>query len=613
MTLILDQKVVLFFNGGVDPPPGDIYYFDDLLWAEKSATDLENFENGALMNWAPLDGDAALHGSYASIDNPDKTGANTTNKVGQYKKGLSQFSTLQGFIANPLDLSKKPQINMSVWAPAGATSVTMQLESATQGNKEVTRDITTPGAWEVLSFDFSNFTSITDFANALKIIFNPGVAEDGKTYYYDQVNQSEATVDPCEGSIPISTIIDDFECQRNYDWGSGGQLLTVANNPNLEGNGSVKVGLYKEQPNDPWSALCAEIPDGLDLEVFNQVELQVLSPITGPVLMKLEGGSSPAKEEWTSITEANKWVTLSRDFSSQVGKDHKRVCFFFNGGENTPQETNIYIDNVRLAHAPYNGCIMDFENPAYISEAWRYFPADNSGAFELVDNPLAVGVNTTKKVGKAVEKASGEQPWQGMFTDLESHIDLATTKRISMKVLSPQVGAITMKLERPLASGFPGSSGDNTVTNTKANEWEELVWDFSTSPQPIDNAGKYSRITLIWDINNIPAQDVVYYFDDIRIEGSTSCTPGESSSDDIILTDMTIMPNPVSDILRIDQAQDLSAIAISNVYGQVIAKIQTNGAENVSIEASQIPSGTYILMGYDDKRQLVAKSRFVKL
>src|SRR5690606_18386361 len=49
------QKIVLFFNGGQEPTPGDIYYIDDLTWDEKTLFVLEDFEDGAFLPWAPLD------------------------------------------------------------------------------------------------------------------------------------------------------------------------------------------------------------------------------------------------------------------------------------------------------------------------------------------------------------------------------------------------------------------------------------------------------------------------------------------------------------------------------------------------------------------------------
>ncbi|MBK9583300.1 MAG: hypothetical protein IPO48_15795 [Saprospiraceae bacterium] len=504
------KKVILFFNAGNEPAIGDVYYVDDISWGERTVSDIENFENGAVLPWEPLDQQELIHGKFAVIDNPDATGVNTSTKVGKYTKGVSAFSTLAAVAPGLIDISSKPQFNLDVWAPAGSKSVIMQLESATSGNKEVEREIKTPGAWETISFDFfQKHNRLGSF----KIDLQSFSCRRRSYYYFDNLRQGVATVDPCEGTVVINNIIDDFECQRNKAYGSGADLISAVNNPKLTAaNSSVKVGLYKDQPNQPWSALCADFPDGIDLSVFNQLELQVLSTAAVPVLLKLEGGSSPAKEIWSEVKTANDWYTISADFSSEAANDHKRVCFFFNGGVETSTVDDYYIDNVRLAHAPYNGCVMNFDDPAFTSLSWRYFPNDNSGGFELVDNPSKTGINTSDKVGKAIEKASGEQVWQGMFTDLESYMTFDKNLQLKMKVLSPKVGAVTLKVERPLVAGFPGGSGDNTVTNTKAGEWEELTYDFSASPTPIDPAGQYARITLIWDIVNLPTEDVVVLF-----------------------------------------------------------------------------------------------------
>lgn len=607
------KKMIMFFNAGNEPEVGDVYFVDNFAWGEKTIEDIENFENGASLPWEPLDQQTLLHGQFEVIDNPDPNGVNTSNKVGKYTKGVSQFSTVAAVAPGLIDISDKPQYNLDVWAPVGSTSVTFQLESASSGNKDVTRDLVSPGSWETLSFNFAEFQTISDWS-AIKILFNSGVAEQGAVYYFDNLRQGDSTVDPCEGSVAITNIIDDFECQRNYEYGAGAELLTAVNNPSLTAaNSSTKVGLYKDQANQPWSALCANFPDGIALDVFNQLEFQVLSTQIVPVLLKLEGGTSPAKEIFTEISKANEWYSVSADFSGEAGNDHKRVCIFFNAGVETTTIDDYYIDNFRWAHAPYDGCLVNYDDAAFISDQWLYFPNDNAGSFELVDNPLKAGINTSDKVGKATEKASGEQPWQGMYTDLQSYMDFGANTIIKAKILAPKITTITLKVEKPLVAGFPGGSGDLTVANTKINEWEELTFDFSQAPTPIDPAGQYARLTWIFDILNLPSEDVIYYFDDVRLDGGDCGSSGPSSSDDIKLTQLSVNPNPVSDVLKVNNAESLMSTDIVNIYGQRIAKVWNHNQTLQYIDVSAIPGGTYFLMGYNDKQQLVAQSRFIKL
>lgn len=603
------KKIAIFFNAGQDPQPGDVYYIDDIFWSEKSSDVLEDFEDGAFLPWAPLDDQTLLHGTFAVIDNPDPSGINTSSQVGEYTKGTSAFSTVAAVAPGVIDITERPQYNLDVWAPAPGT-ITFQLESVSEGNKEVTRDILTGGAWETVSFNFEEFQAVTDWAS-MRLIFNPGTAEEGVVYYFDNLTQSESTVDPCEGTVAITNIIDDFECQRNYEYGAGAELVSVVGNPDVStANSSTFVGLYEDQPNQPWSALCWEFPDGIDLSAFNQLSFQVIGEEAVPILMKLEGGSSPAAEIFTAITTPGEWETITVDFSAQEGADHRRVCIFFNAGVETSTVDEYFIDNVQLAHAPFTGCIINYEEPAFVSDTWLYFPTDDAGAFAVVDNPDPSGINTSAKVGQATEKASSGQPWQGMYTDLPAPIHFGDDKIVKMKIWSPQVATVTMKLERPLTPGAPATSGDLTVPNTVANEWEELSFDFSQTP--ITDDGNYARVTLIWDINNTPAEDVIYYFDDIQLTsggcGTTSIFGGPEQPRDLMVS-----PNPVNDMLRIDALENISRLVITNMYGQRIASIAAGNAGNTTIEVSHFTQGTYILTGYSAKGELLALSRFVKL
>lgn len=172
-----------------------------------------------------------LHGTFAVVPNPDVTGTNTSTMVGEYHKGTSAFSTLAAVAPGFIDISSRPQYNVDIWSENTGT-VTFQLESVSNGIKEVTRDITEPGTWSTVSFDFTDYQNITDWAS-IRLIFNPGVAEEGAVFYFDNVTQSERTIDPCEGTIALGNIVDDFECQRNHPALAGAELLSVVANPHV--------------------------------------------------------------------------------------------------------------------------------------------------------------------------------------------------------------------------------------------------------------------------------------------------------------------------------------------------------------------------------------------
>ncbi|MEO6130688.1 MAG: T9SS type A sorting domain-containing protein [Saprospiraceae bacterium] len=602
-------KLDFFFNAGQDPQPGDVYYIDDIRWAEQTTVLLEDFENGvAFLPWEPLDQQTLLHGTFEVVPNPDPSGINTSVFTGKYTKGTSAFSTVAAVAPGFIDISTRPQYNVDVYAPGPGTMI-FQLESVSQGNKEVERDIVAGGEWLTISFDFTNFQSITDWAS-IRMIFNPGISEPGAVFYFDNLTQSNATVDPCEGTVVVPNIIDDFECQRNYSYGAGADQLSVVGNPSVTtANSSTYVGLYADPPSDAFAALCVNFPDGIDLSSYNQLSFQILADAAVPILLKLEGGSSPGIEFWTASTTPGEWETITGDFSPQVGMDYRRACIFINAGVDDPNPTNYYIDNLQFAHAPFTGCLMNFDDAAFISTDWHFFPADDSGIFELVPNPDPSGINTSPNVGKAVEKSTSGQPWQGMYTDLPATIQFGSDKIVKMKVYSPKLTTITMKIENSQAVPPAPNSGDLTVSNTKVNEWEELSWDFSSTP--ITDDGQYNRIALIFDINNIPTEDVVYYFDDISLTGGNCGTTGTSGP--VRPGALSISPNPVVDELNITELGSISRLDIVNLFGQKLASISTGNASSAYVNVSTLDQGMYILTGYSSKGEILALSRFVKL
>ena len=157
----------------------------------------------------------------------------------------------------------------------------------------------------------------------------------------------------CEEIVidPSIFMINDFECQRNFEFGAGNDRLMIMDNPHPHpDNNSQKVGAYSDPVNDPWAALCVGFPDSLDLSTFNILMVDVHGPAADvPFLLKLEGGSSPGYEVWVNTTAVNAWETLTADFSSQANANHTRICIFPNGGVDSPLESTYFLDNIRLS------------------------------------------------------------------------------------------------------------------------------------------------------------------------------------------------------------------------------------------------------------------------
>lgn len=600
------KRIAIFFNAGVLAVAGDVYFIDDIQRIPPPpAPPLETFEPVSL-TWAPLNNNTALHGTFSVINNPSSGGINTTTKVGSYTKGSSSFSTLTALLPSGFSLADKPQINLQVLAPAGSTSLRMQLSSPTAGNKDVTRDITTPGAWEELSFDYSDFIGVTDFIQ-MNLFFDPGFSGSG-AYLLDNLSQTGSTVDPCEGVTPLPNYLDDFECQRNVAYGAGADRLSVVPNPDVSNaNNSLKVGKYAD-PTDEWSALVLDFGAPIDLSVYNQFFIKIRSPKAVPLLFKLEGGTSNAREVTAAITQINSWQSYLIDFSAFAGENHRKLAIFFNQGVVPPAGDEYLIDDLRWRRAAYSGCINDYETAASSITNFKYFAngylETQNYAFKVVDNPTPNGVNPSTKVGE-FKRALDALTFAGMYADLDAPIKFDGAKTVRAKVLMDHIGNFAVKLE---GSTTGAQAIEIPVPNTKVNEWEELTFDFSA----VGSNANYQRLTVFFDLGiNATGVDVTSYFDEIVI-GNGACLTTRIDPDQ--LEAWTLAPNPAASELRVTfgETGSVRRLVVQNLMGQPVLVRDGVLASEAVLDVRSLPAGIYVLSGYRADGSLAARSKFRK-
>ncbi|RKR08453.1 hypothetical protein C8C83_0037 [Flavobacterium sp. 90] len=184
------QRVVLFFDFGNNGTGVD-YYFDDIeLTAGVETVKLPlTFESSVLTYTFNNFGGA----NSVVANNPDKTGINTSTKVGALTKGSGSEVWAGSFIelASPLNFSTFKKIKMKVWSPQAGIVVKMKFENMSDStiNKEIDATTTVANGWEELTFDFTGATTANQFQR-LVVFFDFGVNGTGKTYYFDDIKQS---------------------------------------------------------------------------------------------------------------------------------------------------------------------------------------------------------------------------------------------------------------------------------------------------------------------------------------------------------------------------------------------------------------------------------------
>lgn len=196
--------------------------------------------------------------------------------------------------------------------------------------------------------------------------------------------------------------------------------------------------------------------------------------------------------------------TVSHTYS-KVGTYTVKVVALSGGKASTEVSKTVTVVNPVLLP-------LDFETAG---QTYTFSNFDG-GNVSVISNPKSSGINTSAKVGKMVK--SPGQPWGGSVITLGGSIDFSTNKVFSMKVFSPRVGAkVLLKVENKSDGSI---SFEKELTTTKANAWEELLFDYTA----INTAKTYQNIVLIFDngTQGDGSTNYTFYFDDIKLVSAIS-------------------------------------------------------------------------------------------
>lgn len=171
--------------------------------------------------------------------------------------------------------------------------------------------------------------------------------------------------------------------------------------------------------------------------------------------------------------------------------------------------------------------ILDFETEE-TSANYQYFENGdlNGTSAAIIDNPDPTGINTSANVLELVERGvdNGGQSFTGVFPNPthQRAVDLTTATQVCVDVWMPEISTVSVKLEEGTSSNWI-----RTIANTTTNAWEQLCFDTSLpgleNPMIPAAGNTYNKVVLFTGLNEIPAEDLTYYFDNVIVqEGTTS-------------------------------------------------------------------------------------------
>ena len=446
---------------------------------------------------------------------------NSNNKVGKIVTSGEWWDTAEITLDEPIKIASGANntYTVKIHSPdAQDYDLMMKLEGSPDQEYIELKQAFNKKGWNTVTFDFSTVTEQAwpnpggawdgnaDFSR-LVFFINAGNGKTG-TFYIDDIEQFV----PGSSTVTTGTLISSFEDAGSLSGFDGGEQEIISN-PDTSGNSSDKVLKLVKNSGQTWGGHKFTVTDKFKLDSESKLRVKVWSPRAGlNFMMKFEDAvgwpNTTATAEVNAVTtKANQWEVLTYDYSGlDTSVEWYNLVMFIDNGTMGDGSSNftIYIDDITQYSSSTSSVIADFEDAGSLS-------GFDGGEQEIISNPDTSG-NSSDKVLKLV-KNSG-QTWGGHKFTVTDKFKLDSESKLRVKVWSPRAGLnFMMKFED--AVGWPNTTATaevNAVT-TKANEWEELLFDYSG----LDTSVEWYNLVMFIDNGTMGdgSSNFTIYIDDI--------------------------------------------------------------------------------------------------
>lgn len=388
-----------------------------------------------------------------------------------------------------------------------------------------------------------------------------------------------------------------------------GGIATKIANPQISGiNTSATVMQIVKGPGAVWAGSKITMASPIDLTTDRIFKVKVLSPVAGKkLLLKFEGAGSFFEKLSTPITTANVWEELTFDFSSDaVNNLNNQIVFIFDigtQGDGGANSTYLFDD---ITQSAGTGPILQLpELPLDFESTIVSYPFVDfaGGGTTVIPNPHPSGINTSATVAQMI-KSPGEV-YGGSIIQMAGPIDFSsTTKIVKVKVWSPVAGKkLLLKFEGSPVD-FDNGAFETEATITKANEWEELTFDYNSPTlfPPVNNND--NKIVFFFDFGTQGdgGPNSTYLFDDVRFADNLSTSA-------FAISKVKMYPNPASNQLTIEAHSAIQKVSIYNILGQEVI-VRSPKTSSITLQTSSLQKGVYIVKTTIDGAE--ASSKFIK-
>jgi len=385
-----------------------------------------------------------------------------------------------------------------------------------------------------------------------------------------------------------------------------GGTAEVISNPQMNGlNTSATVARIVRNGGAIWGGSKIDLENNLDFTTNNTISMKVYTnaPVGTIVKFKLEGDGETERDAITTVSNA--WEELTWDFTG-APTNYNSVVFMFdfgNVGDGSESSTFLFDDVLQYSGGSQMDLPVDFDGNEV-----NYILTDFEGnSSALVQDPTDES-NTVAQCMKTSEASPSAGTTIGTPAGFATDIPLTLTdSKMTVRVWSPAAGIpIRLKVED---SNDPTHTCETEV-NTTVTGWETLEFDFNNQAQGtellsigLDMGWTYNMASIFFNFGTDGAQDngQVYYFDDVQFGGLTSSTK------DIVELDISVAPNPTSDMWLLNFSEEtIAKVELLNISGQLI-KSYSGVDQRLTISANQLDAGIYFARIYSDRGEEMIK------
>lgn len=514
---------------------------------------LDDFESGQVGFTTEVHINPAASFDISIVDNPVKTGINTSAKVWKWQRlDTGDNQSWAGFWAILKDAvpAGYSKVEVKYLRTNANSQLRMKIEGSVTKEFNPVNTATKTNEWETIVFDLAangiqNINVISLFPD------NYSPIDPAALVYLDDIKVIYE-IPPVKPTLASLTLFSNSASDRFHDqsWSTktapstlvqehwqaaglpDGDKLPCVTTPVKSGPNALKLQ-WKSAEGGSWMAMVAAVGwTSFDLTAMKYLKFWINSPValaktalpkfyfesfsgtpnhSGKLMLESYLTEDLAADTWTevSIPLADIWASDEAFAAKNVIKG---IFFEQNTADNV--EHTLYMDEFKFTND--NLILDDFESGEvnFTAEVHGNPPAHMD--FAVIDNPFKTGINTSNKVWewKRYDAEADNKIWAGFWSVLKTAVP-AGFNRIEIKYLRTNATSqLRIKCEGAITKEM------NPVTPaSKTNEWEVLVFDLTANGiknvtvfgffpdyyEPIDPAA----VTYIDDIVFVKDEDVV--------------------------------------------------------------------------------------------------------